>query len=100
MTVTQLFATTAAAETGVARTAPLFDASRLWSPADPSVELSVVVPFYNPGAALRPTVERLVACLRREGVGFEVIAVSDGSTDGSERTLDGAGPEVRVVVNE
>ncbi|GAA2574341.1 hypothetical protein GCM10010435_57190 [Winogradskya consettensis] len=96
MTVTQLFATTAAAETGVARTAHLFDASRLWSPADPSVELSVVVPFYNPGAALRPTVERLIGALRTEGVAYEVIAVSDGSTDGSERSLDGL-PGVRVV---
>jgi len=53
------------------------------------VELSVVVPFYNPGAALRPTVERLVACLSAAGVVFEVIAVSDGLTDGSAATLAG-----------
>lgn len=53
------------------------------------VELSVVVPFFNPGAALRPTVQRLVACLSEAGVAFEVIAVSDGSTDGSAGTLGG-----------
>jgi glycosyltransferase involved in cell wall biosynthesis len=53
------------------------------------VELSVVVPFFNPGAALRPTVQRLVACLTETGVAFEVIAVSDGSTDGSAGTLAG-----------
>lgn len=53
------------------------------------VELSVVVPFFNPGAALRPTVQRLVACLAEAGVAFEVIAVSDGSTDGSAGTLGG-----------
>lgn len=53
------------------------------------VELTVVVPFYNPGAVLRPTVERLVGCLREAGVAFEVIAVSDGSTDGSAATLAG-----------
>jgi glycosyltransferase involved in cell wall biosynthesis len=76
-----------------------FDGTRLWRKADAQVELTVVVPFYNPGAALRPTVERLIGCLRAEGVGFEVIAVSDGSTDGSERTLGGLGREVRVVVN-
>jgi glycosyltransferase involved in cell wall biosynthesis len=73
--------------------------SRLWSAADPDIELTVVVPFYNPGLALRRTMARLVACLRAEGVGFEVIAVSDGSTDGSELTLGGLGPELRVLVS-
>jgi hypothetical protein len=71
----------------------------LWSPADDDVELSVVIPFYNPGDSMRPTVDRLVSGLRDEGVGFEVVCVSDGSTDGSEQTLSGAGDEVRVVVN-
>jgi glycosyltransferase involved in cell wall biosynthesis len=62
------------------------------------VELSVVVPFFNPGPALRRTVERLVACLRDAGVAFEVIAVSDGSTDGSAATLGGLA-EVIVIDN-
>ncbi len=75
------------------------DGTQLWRQADASVELTVVMPFYNPGPALRRTVEHLVASLRREGVGFEVIAVSDGSTDGSELTLGGIGHEVRVVVS-
>jgi glycosyltransferase involved in cell wall biosynthesis len=75
------------------------DRSRLWSAADPDIDLTVVVPFYNPGDSLRRTMARLVACLRAEEVGFEVIAVSDGSTDGSEKTLDGLGPELRVVVS-
>jgi glycosyltransferase involved in cell wall biosynthesis len=71
----------------------------LWSDADRDIEISVVIPFYNPGAAMRPTVDRLVGALRAAGVGFEVICVSDGSTDGSERTLDGCPDEVRVLVN-
>lgn len=79
-------ATQTVAEAPAGRT-HLFDASRLWSPADSRVELTVVVPFYNPGAALRPTVERLVRCLQDEQVAYEVLAVSDGSTDGSERTI-------------
>jgi len=85
MTITTL--TTASAAT--AGPAKLYDATRLWSPADAGVELSVVVPFYNPGAALLPTVERLVRCLTDANVTFEVIAVSDGSTDGSERSIAG-----------
>ncbi|WP_203900116.1 glycosyltransferase, partial [Virgisporangium aliadipatigenens] len=71
----------------------LFDAARLWNAADATVELSIVIPFYNPGDALRRTVASLVTCLRTQGVRFEVIAVSDGSTDGSERTLYGLAPE-------
>ena len=83
-----------------APTEPAWAASdALWAASHPDVELSVVIPFYNPGNSMRPTVDRLVEALRAEGVGFEVICVSDGSTDGSERTLDGAGDEVRVIVN-
>ncbi|MFC4066578.1 glycosyltransferase family 2 protein [Actinoplanes subglobosus] len=69
------------------------NATAVFAPAAPAaragVELTVVVPFFNPGAALRPTVERLVACLAHAGVAFEVIAVSDGSTDGSAATIAG-----------
>ncbi|BEL05501.1 hypothetical protein Q0Z83_036920 [Actinoplanes sichuanensis] len=54
-----------------------------------AVELSVVVPFFNPGPVVRRTVEQLVACLTEAGVAFEVIAVSDGSTDGSAALLAG-----------
>lgn len=51
------------------------------------LDLSVVVPFYNPGPNLIAHVERLVQMLRAEHLQFEVIAVSDGSTDGSAATL-------------
>ena len=67
--------------------------------ADPRIELSVVVPFYNPGDSVGATIERMVGLLRAEHVGFEVIAVSDGSTDGSERYVTAVGaPEVSLVV--
>jgi len=64
-------------------------AERERRPADgAAVEVSVVVPFYNPGAQLRPTVERLVAALERSADGsFEILAVSDGSTDGSAASI-------------
>jgi len=88
------------ATSDAAPTEPAWAASdTLWAASHPDVELSVVIPFYNPGDSMRPTVDRLVQALRAERVGFEVICVSDGSTDGSERTLDGAGHEVRVIVN-
>ncbi|MEU4160536.1 glycosyltransferase family 2 protein [Actinoplanes sp. NPDC026670] len=62
------------------------------------IELSVVVPFFNPGPVVRRTVEQLVACLTEAGVAFEVIAVSDGSTDGSAALLAGMA-NVTVIDN-
>lgn len=55
----------------------------------PTLDVSIVVPFYNPGDRLRTTVEQLVRVLEASGVSFEIIAVSDGSDDGSPCTLDG-----------
>ncbi len=63
---------------------------------DAEVELSVVIPFFNPGDSLRPNVLELVAALQAEGLSYEVLAVSDGSTDGSEATIAGI-PGVRVI---
>ncbi|WP_306214805.1 glycosyltransferase family 2 protein [Actinoplanes sp. RD1] len=60
-----------------------------WQYGDPTaVEFSIVIPFHNPGAALRSTVERISDALYAQGIPFEVLAVSGGTKDGSERTLD------------
>lgn len=68
----------------------------------PSAELdvTVVMPYFNPGHRLRATVEQAIDVLRGSGVTFEVVTVSDGSTDGSEQTLDDLAPDVlqRVVL--
>ncbi len=73
------------------------ESSRLWMPANREIDISVVMPAYNPGDALRPAVDRCVQVMRENNIGFELIVVSDGSTDGSMATLDGAGPEVKVI---
>jgi glycosyltransferase involved in cell wall biosynthesis len=52
-----------------------------------TLDLTVVVPYFNPGDRVRETVDELVRTLSGTGATFEVIAVSDGSTDGSERAL-------------
>jgi len=68
---------------------------------DADLDLTVVVPYYNPGRLLVPTVERILEVLDRSGTSYEVIAVSDGSTDGSDRELDElarAKPRVSNVV--
>jgi O-antigen/teichoic acid export membrane protein len=57
---------------------------------DANLDLTVVVPYYNPGQLLVPTMERLLSVLDASGASYEVIAVSDGSTDGSDGELDAA----------
>ena len=52
-----------------------------------TVALSVIVPYFNPGNALRPTVDRLIEVLSTAGLTFEIIAVCDGSTDDSAQRL-------------
>jgi len=56
---------------------------------DPTLDVSIVVPYYNPGDRLRRTVAHMVRVLDASGMTFEIIAVSDGSTDGSPFTLEG-----------
>jgi len=51
---------------------------------DDKVELSVVIPAYNEAERIGPTIEALRAYLRANGVDYEIIVVSDGSTDATE----------------
>lgn len=66
--------------------------------AAPSRQLSVVMPSYNTGAQLRPAVEGVLATLVAAAIDAEVIVVIDGSTDGSDRELEGLEPAIRVQV--
>src|SRR5271155_2279549 len=56
---------------------------------DPTLDVSIVVPYHNPGNRLRTTVGDMVQGLAASGMTFEIITVSDGSTDGSPFTLEG-----------
>ena len=50
-------------------------------PAGPLV--SIVVPFYNPGTVFESAIREIVEVMEGTGVSYELIAVSDGSTDSS-----------------
>ncbi|MHB8439888.1 MAG: glycosyltransferase, partial [Acidimicrobiales bacterium] len=53
------------------------------------LDLTVVVPFHNVGAQrLRDHLISICTVLTETGASFEVVPVSDGSTDGSEHALD------------
>ncbi len=63
-------------------------------------EISIVFPVYNEEPNLRELFERIVAALEPLGKDFEVVAVNDGSNDGSlERLLElrEEDPRLRVV---
>lgn len=58
-----------------------------WAENDAELDLTMVVPFFNPGNAVRAQVVRLSEVLSQSRMSYEIIAVSDGSTDGSEALL-------------
>ena len=51
-------------------------------------DLTLVIPFYNPGPRFGSHIVEIIDVLNDEGITYEIIAVSDGSTDGSENQLD------------
>ncbi|MGH3578587.1 MAG: glycosyltransferase, partial [Mycobacterium sp.] len=68
--------------------------------------LTVVVPFYNPGARFPENLQALVDTLESTDASYEVVAVSDGSTDGSVEAIEGvtfkagrAGTLTRIVLD-
>ena len=48
------------------------------------VKVSVLIPFYNSEAFLKPCIDSV---LRQTFTDFELILLNDGSTDGSERIV-------------
>lgn len=68
-------------------------------PASQTVDLSVVVPFYNPGEVLISHMKDIVDVLTQSGISYEILAVSDGSSDGSAEALSIVGLD-KVVVSE
>jgi len=58
--------------------------------ADPSPQLSVLAPVYNERENIQPLVERIVAALDPLERSYEIVAVDDGSTDGSLDALNEA----------
>lgn len=65
-----------------------------------SPEISVLLPVFNAGDYLAPALESLAA---QRGADFEVVAVDDGSTDGSRERLQAGArkfPWLRVLMQE
>lgn len=54
----------------------------------PLPELSVVVPCYNEAHVVESCLTEWISELRQQAIAFEIIAVNDGSLDGTARVLD------------
>lgn len=66
-----------------------------------SPRLSVVIPVFNERGTLDELFKRLTEALADQPGGYEIIAVDDGSTDGSRdilRTMHQRDPRIRVVL--
>lgn len=62
--------------------------------------LSVIIPVYNEREAVGPLCDATVAVLQKMSTPWEIVFINDGSTDGSEQTLNELAartPEVKVL---
>ncbi len=57
------------------------------TPAPQSLQVSVVIPVYNEVESVPHLLEAIAQVLRTEGLAYEIIAVDDGSTDGTTTLL-------------
>ena len=67
----------------------------------PAPDVSIVVPIYNEVDNLPDLVERIAAAMAGQALSFELLAVDDGSTDGSRerlRELAASTPWLRPVL--
>ncbi|MEM7012895.1 MAG: glycosyltransferase family 2 protein [Verrucomicrobiota bacterium] len=65
----------------------------------PDPQISILLPVYNEAENIRPVVEEIVGT--ELGLDYEIIAVDDGSTDGTAEELEklaGELPQLRVVL--
>ena len=67
--------------------------------AQPSLEVTVLMPCLNEAETLGTCIRKAKDCLRRLGVAGEVLIADNGSTDGSLRIAEGEGARV-VRVSE
>jgi glycosyltransferase involved in cell wall biosynthesis len=54
---------------------------------DGPLDVSVILPVFNEAGHIRPEVERIRAALDDSGYSYEIIAIDDGSTDGSAEEI-------------
>jgi glycosyltransferase involved in cell wall biosynthesis len=66
--------------------------------AEPTLELTVLMPCLNEAQTLATCIRKARACLERLGLAAEVVVADNGSTDGSQHIACAAGARVVNVV--
>jgi glycosyltransferase involved in cell wall biosynthesis len=64
------------------------------------MEISVILPVYNEAENIERVISEIDAVLTRTGKAFEIIAIDDGSRDGSQKILETiatSNPQVRAL---
>lgn len=67
-----------------------------------SVDYSIVIPAYNEGARLLPTLDRVLGFIHQQGWSAEIVVVNDGSRDETAEIVRAYGqrhPAVRLIEN-
>jgi polyisoprenyl-phosphate glycosyltransferase len=65
-----------------------------------SVEISVIIPFYNESSSIKPLFSRLTPLLKQLQISYEIICINDGSTDKTLETLvefNQQDPAIKIV---
>jgi glycosyltransferase involved in cell wall biosynthesis/O-antigen/teichoic acid export membrane protein len=62
------------------------------------LDLTLVVPFYNPGSRLGKHIGEIIDVLSSSDISYEILAVSDGSTDQSEEQLAAISSDLLTLV--
>ena len=68
-----------------------------------SPQLSIVIPAYNEGARIELTLDRVMACVEKQGWDAEVLVVDDGSTDATPKIVHAwmeRYPQLHLIQNE
>jgi glycosyltransferase involved in cell wall biosynthesis len=68
-----------------------------------SPQLSIVIPAYNESARIEQTLERVMACVEKQGWNAEVLVVDDGSLDSTPEIIHAwmdRHPQLRLIQNE
>ena len=62
------------------------------------LDFTLVIPFRSPGERFGTNIENVLTVLSESGITYEVLAVSDGPTDGSEKQLEGMDTDTLTLI--
>ena len=68
---------------------------KIWIHMDSNIDLAIIIPAYNEEKRIERTIRSINAYLIDKQIRYEILIVSDGSTDGTVRLIDHIKKEVK-----